>query len=433
MSNINNDVLNQTKLYHSGEIRTVTLGCRLNIHESHVMEDLAKKAELKDAIIINTCAVTKEAERQSRQAIRSARTAHPGAYIIATGCAVQLNPESFEKMSEINRIIGNDGKFKQESFSTDFPYRVSVGPVEKNIQEDFPMLKHFKGKVRAFLQIQNGCDHRCSFCSISIARGPSRSVPLGVIVQQVRNLLEVGVQEVVLTGVDLTSYGKRLPGNLSLGRMIKRLLMQVPELKRLRLSSLDSIEIDEELFEVLAYDSKVLPHVHCSFQSGSTEILRRMQRRHTREEALKFCADIRKARPKINLTADFIAGFPGETEEMFRETLSFMKEGDLGLCHIFPFSSRPGTSATKLNGHLPKAEVKLRAKIAREVNEEHFHAQLQKGLNSIQKVLIEEDGSGYTDQFIRVSLEKEEGVFQEIREVRMVQCTLKGWKGILYV
>ena len=410
---------------------TITLGCRLNIHESHVMEDLATKAQLENAVIINTCSVTKEAERQSRQAIRNARAQNPDAYIIATGCAVQLNPESFAHMPEVNRVIGNDGKLKQESFAPDFPYRVSVGPVEKNIQENFPVLKHFKGKARAFLQVQNGCDHRCAFCTISIARGASRSVPLGAIVQQIRALLEVGVQEVVLTGVDLTSYGKRLPGNLTLGHMLKRVLMQVPELKRLRLSSLDSIEIDDELFELLSYESRILPHLHLSFQSGSSWVLERMRRRHTRDDALNFCHRIRSSRPEINLTGDFIAGFPGETEAMFEETLSFMQHAGLGLCHIFPFSSRPGTLATKLDGHLPKSEIKARAHTARTYNQTLFQEQLQARFHTIQPVLVEEEACGYTDQFVRVQLVNlPDHIRQQVINVRMTECTEKGWKGI---
>ncbi|ETZ07241.1 threonylcarbamoyladenosine tRNA methylthiotransferase MtaB [Holospora obtusa F1] len=422
---------NKIKCKDNFGVQTVTLGCRLNIHESHVMEDLAIQEGLKNTIIVNTCAVTKEAERQSHQALRSARANHPEAYIIATGCAVQLNPESFSLMPEINRIIGNDGKLKKESFSKDFPYRVSVGPLERKIQENFPILNHFKGKIRAFLQVQNGCNHRCAFCNIPKARGPSRSVPLGWIVQQIRALCQAGVQEVVFTGVDLTSYGKDLPGNVSLGRMIKRVLMQVPELKRLRLSSLDSIEIDEALFEVLAYDHRMLPHLHLSFQSGSSYILNRMLRRHTREDALDFCDRIRKVRPEINLTSDFIVGFPGETEHMFEETVSFVKETRLGMCHIFPFSPRPGTLATKLDGHLQKSEIKERAKCLRQENQLFFQEILQKKIDTVQSVLIEEGSFGYSSDFIRVTLDPDPGVRQSIQNIRITQCTAKGWKGML--
>ncbi|WP_075260294.1 tRNA (N(6)-L-threonylcarbamoyladenosine(37)-C(2))-methylthiotransferase MtaB [Holospora undulata] len=419
------------KRKEDSRIQVFTLGCRLNIHESHVMEDLAIQGGLKNAIIVNTCAVTKEAERQSHQALRSARANNPDAYIIATGCAVQLNPESFAAMPEVNRVIGNDGKLKKESFIQDFPYRVSVGPLERTIQEDFPILDHFKGKIRAFLQVQNGCDHRCAFCNIPKARGRSRSVPLGIVVQQIRKLLCCETQEIVLTGVDLTAYGKDLPGSMSLGRMVKRVLMQVPELKRLRLSSLDSIEIDEPLFEVLAQDERMLPHLHLSFQSGSSCILKRMQRRHTPEQALDFCHRIRQFRPEINLTADFITGFPGETELMFEETLSFMKEAKLGICHIFPFSPRPGTLASKLDGHLPKSEIKARAKHLRQENQRLFQEMLKKKLNTIQSVLIEEGAFGYTNDFIRVVLDSDLGLRQSIQQVRMVECTEKGWKGVI--
>ena len=412
-------------------VQSITLGCRLNIHESHVMEDLAHQCHLENTIIINTCSVTKEAERQSRQAVRSARAKNPDAYIIATGCAVQLNPESFSVMPEVDRIIGNDGKLKQESFTKEFPYRVSVGPLDRSIPEDFPLLTHFKGKARAFLQVQNGCDHRCGFCNIPKARGPSRSVPLGVVVAQVRALLAAGTQEIVLTGVDLTSYGKGLPGDMSLGRMIKRMLIQVPELQRLRLSSLDSIEVDEPLFEILTQNPRILPHLHLSFQSGSTYVLNRMRRRHTREEALKFCHRIRQVRPEINLTADFIVGFPGETEAMFEETQSFMKEAELGACHIFPFSPRPGTLATKLDGHLPKIEIKARAKQLRHYNQALFSAKLREKINTVQCVLVEEDGSGYTDDFFRVILEQDTGIRQSIQKVRIIQSTEKGLKGVI--
>lgn len=389
----------------SDQTQMVTLGCRLNIHESHVMQDLATKAGLEKAIIINTCAVTSEAERQARQTIRRLRKDNPEAFIIVTGCAVQLRPEVFGKMPEVNRVLGNDIKLKASSFAKEFPYRVAVGPIERQISEDFPLLKKFEGKTRAFVQVQNGCDHRCAFCNIPLARGSSRSVPLGLVVQQVQWLHQSGVREVIFTGVDLTSYGKGLPGDLTLGRMLRRVLMQVPEMGRFRLSSLDSIEIDEELFHLLAHEPRLLPHLHLSLQAGSNAILRAMRRRHLREESIDFCRRLLKERPEYALGADFIVGFPGETEEMFQETMDLVDECSLSHLHVFPFSARPGTLAFKMEDKVPGPVIKERAARLRQKAKQALDQKLGQYLGQQVDILMEENNTGYTKDFLRVAVQ----------------------------
>lgn len=380
----------------------VTLGCRLNTHESEVMKALAEKSGLKNAIIVNTCAVTAEAERQARQTIRALRKEHPDAYIIATGCAVQMRPQEFNAMPEIDRILGNDIKLKEESFAPDFPYRAKVGDIAKVTEADLPLLARFEGRARAFLQIQNGCNHRCAFCTIPLARGNSRSVPLGLLVRQTRLLLEQGIQEIVLTGVDLTSYGDRLPGSPRLGQMIRRLLAQVPELRRLRLSSLDSIEVDPDLYTLLVEEPRILPHIHLSLQAGHNTVLKAMRRRHTREDAIKLCQQLKQDRPEFIFGADFIVGFPGEAEEMFQQTLDLVDECDLTHLHVFPFSRRPGTVAETLPHQLPKALIKERAYRLRTYGQQKLSAFFASQLHTVHPVLVEQPRKGYTNDFSRV-------------------------------
>lgn len=384
--------------------RVVTLGCRLNIHESEVMGELAETAGLQNVIIVNTCAVTAEAERQCRQTIRKLRKENPEAYLIATGCAVQLRPEAFSHMEELDRIIGNDIKLKAESFSPDFPYRMHVGPISKEGTLELPLLHRLEGKSRGFVQIQNGCNHQCSFCTIPRARGRSRSVPLGAIVDHARHLLQQGVKELILTGVDLTSYGETLPGRPTLGQMIRRLLAQVPELMRLRLSSVDSIEVDEDLQRILCEEPRMLPHLHLSLQSGSNAILASMRRRHTREDAIALCATLRKARPEFVLGADFIVGHPGETEEDFQDTYQLVEACGLTHLHVFPYSPRPGTLATLLPNPVPHSVAKQRAAQLRERGNAQKHTHFTQQVGQTVRVLLETETKGHTDDFSMVSL-----------------------------
>ncbi|HMA14319.1 MAG TPA: tRNA (N(6)-L-threonylcarbamoyladenosine(37)-C(2))-methylthiotransferase MtaB, partial [Kiloniellaceae bacterium] len=328
--------------------RILTFGCRLNAYESEVMRGHAEAAGLDDAIIVNTCAVTGEAERQARQAIRKARRENPTAQIIVTGCAAQIDPAGFAAMAEVDRVLGNEEKLHAESFLDAGAPRVAVNDIMA-VKETAPQLiAGFAERTRAFVQVQQGCDHRCTFCIIPYGRGNSRSVPLGEVVRQVRTLVEQGTAEVVLTGVDITSYGGGLPGQPKLGQMVRRLLAQVPELKRLRLSSLDAIELDADLKRLVAEEERLMPHLHLSLQAGDDMILKRMKRRHLRADSIRFCEEVRRLRPDIVFGADIIAGFPTETEEMFENSLRIVNECGLTHLHVFPFSPRKGTPAARM-------------------------------------------------------------------------------------
>ena len=347
---------------NSSSNQVITFGCRLNTYESEVIKDLSHQAGLEGAVIINTCAVTAEAERQARQTIRRLRRDNPTADIIVTGCGAQINPKRYADMPEVTRVIGNDEKMKIAT------YQSFEGTAEKILVNDIMSVKEtaghlvsgFEGKARAFVQVQNGCDHRCTFCTIPYGRGNSRSVPLGEIVAQIRQLISGGYQEVVLTGVDITSYGGDLPGNPTLGQTIKRLLALVPELKRLRLSSLDPVEIDEDLWRLIAEEERLMPHLHLSLQAGDDMILKRMKRRHLRDDAIGFCQRARSYRPDVAFGADLIAGFPTETDEMFENTYNIVQECDLTFLHIFPYSARSNTPASKMP-QVEKAIIKERA------------------------------------------------------------------------
>jgi len=332
--------------------RILTFGCRLNAYESEVMRGHAAAAGLNDTIIVNTCAVTAEAERQARQAIRRARRAHPDARIVVTGCAAQIAPERYAAMAEVDRVIGNEEKLKPESFdksflSEDLP-RVLVNDIMAVTETAPQLIDGFAERTRAFVQVQQGCDHRCTFCIIPYGRGNSRSVPLGEVVRQVRALVEDGTAEVVLTGVDITSYGGDLPGRPRLGQMLRRLLSQVPDLRRLRLSSLDAIELDPDLTRLIAEEPRLMPHLHLSLQAGDDMILKRMKRRHSRSEAVDLCNELRELRPDIVFGADLIAGFPTETDAMFENSLKLVEDCGLTYLHVFPYSARKGTPAAKM-------------------------------------------------------------------------------------
>lgn len=341
----------------------ITLGCRLNAFESEVMRDNLAAAGLSDTIVVNTCAVTSEAVRQSIQKIRSVRRRRPDARVIVTGCAAQLEPERFAEMAEVDHVIGNREKLFSETFqSLANAGRAKVAVDDINECHDSPprMLAAFGGRTRAFVGVQQGCDHRCTFCIIPFARGPSRSLPAGAVVEQVKRLVNGGCVEIVLTGVDMTSYGGDLPGEMSLGRLVHQILKHVPELRRLRLSSIDQAEADVHMKRAFAEQPRLMPHLHLSLQSGDDLILKRMKRRHRRDDTIRFCAELRDLRPDIVFGADFIAGFPTETEAMFAKTQSLVGECELSYLHVFPYSSRAGTPAAKMP-QVAAAEVKSRA------------------------------------------------------------------------
>jgi threonylcarbamoyladenosine tRNA methylthiotransferase MtaB len=386
----------------------VTFGCRLNTYESEVMRAHAQNAKMEDVIIFNTCAVTKEAERQARQAIRKARRKNPDAQIIVTGCAAQIDPEGFGAMAEVDKVIGNDQKLRAESWgmSIEGGEKVQVNDIMSVTETASHLIEGFEGRARAFIQVQNGCDHRCTFCIIPYGRGNSRSVPIGVIAEQTQKLVESGYNEIVFTGVDVTSYGADLPGKPALGQMIRRVLALVPDLKRLRLSSLDPVEIDDDLWRLIGEEPRLMPHLHMSLQAGDDMVLKRMKRRHLRDDAIAMAKRARDLRPDIVFGADIIAGFPTETDEMFENTAKIVDECDLTFLHVFPYSERDGTPAAKM----PQVDHKIRkerAAILRKIGERKVTEFLTKHLNSRAQIIVEAGGIGRTEHFAPVKLDKE--------------------------
>jgi threonylcarbamoyladenosine tRNA methylthiotransferase MtaB len=383
--------------------RVVSLGCRLNTYESEVMRAHARNAGLENAIIVNTCAVTKEAERQSQQALRRLRRENPDAHIVATGCAVQLDPARYASMPEVNRVLGNEHKMKAESFHIDVTEKVLVSDIMTVRETAEHLVEGFDGRTRAFVQVQQGCDHRCTFCIIPFARGNNRSVPIGRIVEEVRGLVASGYQEIVITGVDITGYGGDLPGTPSLGQMVRRLLMAVPELARLRLSSLDPAEADEDLFRLVAEEPRLMPHFHISAQAGDDVILKRMKRRHARGDIISFCDRIRGLRPDAVFGADLIAGFPTEDDAMFENTERLVEDAGLTLLHVFPYSIRPGTPAARMpqvNG----AAIKDRAARLRAKGVEALARCLAGHVGRQANVLMEKDGRGHSEHYLPVDV-----------------------------
>ena len=347
------------------EAEVINFGCRLNAYEAQVMRDQAREAGLRDAVIINTCAVTTEAVRQARQAIRKARRQQPQATIIVTGCAAQLEPETFAAMAEVDRVLGNQEKLQGVNFVAPLEGKILVDDIMSVRRLAGHLVPGFDGRARAFVQVQQGCDHRCTFCIIPFARGPSRSVPIAAIVRQIQTLVDNGYGEVVLTGVDITAYGNDLPGRPSLGKLLTRLLAAVPELPRLRLSSLDAVEIDPDLEQILLREERVMPHLHLSLQSGDDLILKRMARRHDRAQAVELCRRLRAGRPDMVFGADLIAGFPTETEAQFQNSLSLIDDCGLTYLHVFPYSERTGTPAARMP-QVPGPERRRRAALASE-------------------------------------------------------------------
>ena len=381
----------------------LTFGCRLNAYESEVMRGLASAAGLDDAVIVNTCAVTSEAERQARQAIRKARRERPESRIIVTGCAAQIAPDRYASMPEVDAVVGNAEKLTADAFAPRRP-RVRVGDIMTVRETAAHLIDGFAAHTRAIVQEQQGCDHRCTFCVIPLGRGNSRSVPVGEVVRQVRHLVEGGSVEVVLSGVDATAYGADLPGRPSLGQMVRRVLTLVPDLKRLRLSSLDPSEIDPELWRLIAEEPRLMPHLHLSLQSGDDLILRRMKRRHRRADAVGCCHRARDLRPDIAFGADVIAGFPTETDAMFEATESLIAACGLSYLHVFPYSERPGTPAARMP-QVPAAIRRQRAKRLRDAGRVALTRHLEARVGRRLRVVVEKPGMARAEDFTAVRLD----------------------------
>jgi threonylcarbamoyladenosine tRNA methylthiotransferase MtaB len=381
----------------------ITFGCRLNSYESEVMRKHARSAGLSNTIIVNTCAVTAEAERQARQAIRRARRKNPDSQIIATGCAVQISPDAYAAMPEVNQVLGNIEKLELESFKSESKDSSRVKDIMTVRETANHLIDGFEGRSRAFIQVQNGCDHRCTFCVIPFGRGNSRSVPMGKISQQVQKLVSNGFQEVVFTGVDITSYGADLPGRPSLGQMVRRVLGANQSLARLRLSSLDPSEVDNDLLDLIATEPRLMPHLHLSLQAGDNLILKRMKRRHSREQAISFTSKVRKLRPDIIFGADFIAGFPTESDAMFENTLNLVEECGLTYLHVFPYSPRPETPAA-LMPQVMQQKTKERAELLRSIGNKALNKHINNEVGISRSVLIERDGFGRTEYYTPVKV-----------------------------
>jgi threonylcarbamoyladenosine tRNA methylthiotransferase MtaB len=393
------------------DLDIITFGCRLNAYESEVMREHAAEAGLTGAVIVNTCAVTAEAVRQARQAIRRARRERPDAKIIVTGCAAQIDPGRFAAMAEVDHVIGNQEKLEAETFAgfgIDGSERVVVNDIMSVKETAHHLIEGFGSRARAYVQIQNGCDHRCTFCIIPFGRGPSRSVPAGEVVAQVRKLAEKGYAEIVLTGVDITAYGRDLPGEMTLGRLVRTVLRLVPELPRLRLSSIDSVEADPQLIAAIAEEERLMPHLHLSLQSGDDLTLKRMKRRHARADSVQFCEAMRRARPDLVFGADLIAGFPTETETMFANSLSLVDECGLTFLHVFPYSARDGTPAARM----PQVHGAIVARRASELRDKGVAA-LRRHLDGAQgrriDVLMESEAQGRSADFTPVRIDAGQG------------------------
>ena len=394
-----------------------TLGCRLNAYETEAMKDLAQAAGVANAHVVNTCAVTAEAVRKARQEIRRIARENPGASIIVTGCAAQTEPETFAGMPEVTRVIGNHEKMQPETWAGMAPdligetERVQVDDILSVSETAGHLIDGFGTRARAYVQVQNGCDHRCTFCIIPYGRGNSRSVPAGVVVEQIKRLVGAGYNEVVLTGVDLTSWGADLPAEPKLGDLVRRILKLVPDLQRLRISSIDSVEADPALIEAIATEPRLMPHLHLSLQAGDDMILKRMKRRHLRDDAIRFCEDMRAARPDLIYGADIIAGFPTETEEMFANSLKLVEECGLTWLHVFPYSPRKGTPAARMP-QVAKPLIKERAARLRDLGASVAARHLAQQVGRDHRVLLENARMGRTEQFTEVRFDSDQPVGQ---------------------
>ena len=386
------------------ENEIITFGCRLNSFESEVIRNSAKESGISNSIIFNTCAVTKEAERQAMQAIRKAHKNNPDKRIIVTGCAAQLNPKKFAAMNEVNQVIGNEEKLKPEFYLPN-EEKILVNDIMSIKNTAAHLVSEFEGKSRAYVQIQNGCNHRCTFCTIPFARGNSRSVPIGEIVNNIQLLVDNGYKEIVLTGVDISDYGLDLPGSPTLGQMLKRLLNLLPTLSRLRLSSIDVAEIDDELLEMIKFEKRLMPHLHISLQAGDNMILKRMKRRHNRKQVIDFCHIVRNFRKDVAFGADIIAGFPTETDEMFDNTKNLIAEAGLVYLHVFPFSARENTPASRMP-QIAKEIRKQRAAILRQEGEKELEKFLKQMVHSEQSVIIEQNNLARAENFSFIKIDK---------------------------
>lgn len=398
----------------------VTFGCRLNIYESEIIKKHLAAVDNKDIVVFNTCAVTKEAEKQARQSIRKLKKSQPQKKIIVTGCAAQNTPEMFAEMAEVDKVIGNQEKLSPEYYQLDGE-RVVVNDIMSVKETANHLVTSFDERARAFIQVQNGCNHRCTFCMIPYGRGNSRSVPIGALVEQVRLLVKQGFHEVVFTGVDATSYGEDLPGRPTYGQMIRRILGLVPDLQRLRLSSIDVAEIDEELFNLMAHEKRLMPHFHISLQAGDNLILKRMKRRHNRQQVIDFCHKLRALRPEVSFGADIIAGFPTETSEMFENTRKIISEASIQYLHVFPYSEREGTPAARM----PQVEPflrKERAGILREEGQKQLQAFYQQNVGRVVDLLVEKNNIAHSENFIPVRLQ------QEYNSGSLIKARLTGCK-----
>ena len=410
-------------------VKVVTFGCRLNAYESEVVRNHAEEAGVDDAIVFNTCAVTAEAVRQARQSIRKARRENPNTRIIVTGCAAQTEAETFAEMDEVDLVIGNEEKLKAETYKA-MPKNFGLLDTEKILVNDIMavtetaphLIDGLEGRARAFVQVQNGCDHRCTFCIIPYGRGNSRSVPMGEVVEQIKRLVAKGHAEVVLTGVDLTSYGGDLPTSPKLGRLVQSILKNVPDLQRLRLSSIDSIEADPALIEAISGSKRLLPHFHLSMQSGDNMILKRMKRRHDREHTLEWVNQVRALRPDAAFGADIIAGFPTETEEMFQNTLDMVEACGVAFLHVFPYSIRKGTPAAKMP-QLPRALIKERAQLLRDLGDRLYENHLKEMVGRQTDVLVENQGFGRAETYTPVRIN---GPY---RAGEVVKANITGYEG----
>ncbi|MBM9593511.1 tRNA (N(6)-L-threonylcarbamoyladenosine(37)-C(2))-methylthiotransferase MtaB [Roseitranquillus sediminis] len=396
-----------------------TLGCRLNAYEAEAMKALADAAGVEDAVVVNTCAVTAEAVRKARQEIRRLRRENPNAHLIVTGCAAQTEPETFAAMDEVDAVVGNAEKMRPETWNglLERTEPVQVDDIMSVRETAGHLIDGFGTRSRAYVQVQNGCDHRCTFCIIPYGRGNSRSVPAGVVVEQIRRLVGRGYNEVVLTGVDLTSWGADLPATPRLGDLVRRILRLVPDLPRLRISSIDSIEADEALMECISIEPRLMPHLHLSLQAGDDMILKRMKRRHLRDDAIAFCEEARRLRPDMTFGADIIAGFPTETEAMFENSLRLVEECDLTWLHVFPYSARRGTPAARMP-QVDGASVRDRAARLRAAGAASVERHLAAQVGRRHRILMESPHMGRTEQFAAVHLDRDEAEGQVV-EVRV--------------
>ena len=391
-----------------------TFGCRLNIFETEIIKSFIETNKIKNLSVVNTCAVTQEAEKKAVREIKKIKNKNKDTFLVVTGCAAQLRAKSFENMSEVDLVLGNQEKLISRNWSKinnflkknkkNFKSNLVSNIMKKNSLPS-NKLSPSKSNTRAFLGIQNGCDHRCTFCIIPYARGNSRSITKSEIKKQIETLVLNGIKEVVLTGVDITSWGLDFEKKERLGDLICFILNSIPSLERLRISSIDSIEIDPRLMDLLCYETRLMPHLHLSLQSGDNMILKRMKRRHSREDTIKFCSLLKKIRPKMTFSADIIAGFPTENEEMFQNTISIIEQCKIDWIHVFPYSSRTGTPASKMP-QVPKMEIDKRASILRKISNERLNKHLKNKIGSIQKVLVEGNAKGFTEDYSRVSFEE---------------------------